>query len=118
MNANHGHDECVNEYEGRRRLNVESRAHATRNKASWTDDEDQFLVREWIHVEAKVRDEFTIAACLERTIEACRVRANLLRDRLGLARHNPPKPDDTYKGVEDDDEDRWWEPDYYTNKEG
>lgn len=104
-------------YEQRRRLNEHSRSWAKRDREPWTDDEDTFLLKEWIGVEAKHRDEITISQCLERTIEACRVRCEYLRKRYGIqvfeVTHRVETT--TYRGVMDDPDECWWDPtsDYY-----
>jgi hypothetical protein len=115
----HGHGEVVDNYAERRRVNEASRVFATRNKAPWTEDDDAFLLAEWIDVAPANRDEFTIAQCLERTVEACRVRTEIIRARLNMKGATPVAPKSEAYIAKDDDEDAWWSPSYYTrNQEG
>lgn len=108
-------EQFVDHYAERKRRNEASQAWATRSREEWTEDEDAFLISEWIHVDASDRDEVTVSRCLERTIEACRVRCEHLRVRLGIkACERPRKTTRQYLGVMDDPDDQWWSPDYYT----
>lgn len=111
------HEEEVDRYAARRRINEQSKAWALRDKAVWTPDEDEFLVSEWIQMPAGERDEVTISKILERTIEACRVRCEHLRKRLGISITCTRTTVSVYIGAEDDPEDQWWSADYYAGQE-
>lgn len=100
--------------EQRRRLNEKSKPKAVRDHEPWTEDEDEFILVEWIKRNPCDRDEATIAECLGRTIIACRRRAQDVRALHGMSnpgykKENEPK----YIGAEDDPEDQWWSADYY-----
>jgi hypothetical protein len=100
--------------ERRHRDNEASKRWATRDGEPWTEDEDAFILTEWIKVDPDARDEVTVSKCLERTIVACRRRAQEIRALLGLS--SPcftKKTEPTYIGAEDDPEDQWWSPGYY-----
>lgn len=113
-----GHDEQVNVYAMRKRRNDESRSWATRNTEPWTDEEEQFLLDEWILVPVAARDEVVISQIVERTIESCRVRCEKIRKRLGIQVHEVTAivVTDDYKGTHDAPDDQWWSPDYYTKE--
>lgn len=68
----------------RKRLNEASRFWAARNSEPWTEEEDDFLLHEWVMLDPVSRSEVECSQLLERTIEACRVRAEHIRKRLGL----------------------------------
>jgi hypothetical protein len=68
-------------YVGRQPRNERSKAWAKRDNQPWTNDEDEFLISEWINVNPEDRDEIAVSQILERTIEACRVRCEHIRKR-------------------------------------
>lgn len=111
------HDRYVDPYAERRRRNEESKSWAKRNGEPWSDDEERLLIDEWIDMPPVKRDERTISQILERTIEACRVRCEIIRARQGLTtRHVTTTTTTTrteYIGAFDDPDDCWWSPDYY-----
>lgn len=93
-----------------------SRKWARRHTEPWSKDEDEFIVVEWIKVDPNERDEVTVSQCLERTIIACRRRAQELRALMGMSAPGFKKKVETaYVGSMDDPEDRWWSADYYTD---
>lgn len=77
----------IDPYAARRDLNEASRFWATRNAQPWTDADEMVLLSEWILVEPSQRREVEVSQRLERTIEACRVRCELIRERLGIQVH-------------------------------
>jgi hypothetical protein len=102
----------------RKAMNDASKRWAKRDGQPWHDHEDEFLIEYWIDVAAKDRDEVTVSQCLERTIEACRVRCEHIRKRMGWSITVTQVMTTVYIGAHDDDEDKWWETSYYTNQEG
>lgn len=120
------------EYTERRLANDASRAWAANDGQPWTADEEDILVEYWINVEPRDREEEDISKLLERTIEACRVRCEIIRargmrtrttettttetttrgDRV-TRRVRTVTETETYRGLLDSDEDRWWDPSYY-----
>jgi hypothetical protein len=102
----------VDQYAERRRLNNISKAWAARDNEPWSNDEEDFLIEYWIDVHPKDRDEITVSQCLERTIEACRVRCERIRARLGVS-VTVVKTTRVYIGAHDDPDDCYWSPDYY-----
>ena len=90
------------------------------NGEPWTSDELAFLQQEWLGVPAAERDEFEIAVCLERTVEACRNQAHYLlhgkksgtnRTRKAKVTKTTTKTTTTtteYIGALDDPEEQWW----------
>lgn len=79
----------VDTYAERRNANELSRMWAIRDGQPWTEDEDAFLVEFWIDVAPAFRDEATVSQSVERTIEACRVRCEIIRKRLGIGSERP-----------------------------
>lgn len=81
----------------------------------WTEDEDEFIIEEWMAYDnfPGERDEETVSKILERTIEACRNRAEILRRNHGIETPNvvPIRTGKNrpYIGAHDEDGDRWWE---------
>jgi len=84
MGVNTNHREYVDDYAERRRINEESKRWADRDGERWESWEDDFLIAYWIGLPADVRDEEECSRLLERTIEACRVRTEKIRARLGI----------------------------------
>lgn len=68
----------------RRRQNEASREWATREGITWTDDECVVLLEKWVLVDPRDRDEVKVSKTLNRTIQACRTRAEKLREELGV----------------------------------
>lgn len=68
----------------RKRLNEASRFWATRNTEPWSDGDDMYILEKWIMVDPISRSEVEVSQHLQRTIEACRVRAEIIRKRLGI----------------------------------
>ena len=103
----------------RRRLNEASKHWAKRDYLAWDDAEDELIMTDWIDVDPKFRDEITVSQVLERTIEACRVRAEVLRKRYDIRVFvvEERRTTTTYVGLHDDPDDQWWSPDYYTRGE-
>lgn len=100
----------------RKTANDISKSWAQRDGEPWSSDEDDLLLTDWIGVAASDRDEVTISQILERTIEACRVRCEHIRRRLGIQVFEVTSTTTTvtkYIGVMDDPEDQWWSPEYY-----
>lgn len=106
-------EHVVNEYAHRQRLNNMSKEWAHRDGKSWTPDEDAFLVEFWIDVESEDRDEITVSQCLERTIESCRVRCEKIRKARGWSVVQVTQTTTVYRGLKDDPDDAWWDPEYY-----
>lgn len=71
-------------YAARKRLNEASRFWATRNAEAWTDSDDMYILEMWIMRDPAARSEVEVSQKLERTIEACRARAEIIRKRLGI----------------------------------
>lgn len=102
--------------------NEASREVADNDGASWTADEDAFLVAEWLAHPRAERDEFEIAAILGRTVVACRVRATYLRSGVRAPKRGTRQPrkrvtetttktttrTTEYLGYYDDPEEQWW----------
>lgn len=110
------HDEVVDTYRQRKRRNEASKAWAKRDGEPWTEEEQDFLLNEWILIDPSDRDEVTVSQILERTIEACRVRCEIIRARLGMKVRETTTTVTTktvYIGLHDDPDDQWWSPDYY-----
>jgi GNAT superfamily N-acetyltransferase len=76
--------EYIDPYAARRLLNEASKAWATRDGQPWTSEEEDYLLAYWIEVEPQYRNEVEASQLLERTIEACRVRCEIIRKRLGI----------------------------------
>lgn len=101
----------------RRRLNELSKGWAKRDGEPWSADEEDLLITDWIPFQPDERDEITISQVLERTIESCRVRCEIIRRRLGMqytVRATTTTTTVEYRGLHDDPDDQWWSPDYYT----
>lgn len=113
----------IDPYKERREANQRSASWARKRYQPWSEDDDAFLLAEWIDVPGPKRDEVLISQLLERTIESCRNRCEIIRKRLGIQvcnRADEPPEDEPkpYIGAEDDPEEAWWTPGYYThNKE-
>lgn len=96
---------------GAREANIRSRAFATRDREPWTDTDDEVLRDYWLTHPKETRDEAGIAKLLERTIEACRIRAHKLQNPEGRTFLVYRKvTEEHYIGCDDDPEDRWWDP--------
>lgn len=113
-----GGDRVVDPYRERRRRNEESKAWADHDGEPWSQDEDDFLIAEWIDIPSAARDERTISQVLGRTIEACRVRCEHIRAQYGISNRRTVEIKMTtttveYRGLMDDPDDQWWSPDYY-----
>jgi hypothetical protein len=66
-------------YKGRYQTNERSRAWAVNDGKPWSGEEDDFIWELWVHTDPAVRDEIGVSQVLERTVEACRNRAEHLR---------------------------------------
>lgn len=116
------HDRVVDTYAERKRRNDVSKSWAKRDGAAWEQVEDDLLLEEWIYKSPSERDEETVSRVLERTIEACRVRCEHIRRKLGISVVAYKETETTtttttttrYVGALDDPDDCWWSPDYYT----
>lgn len=109
-------DRMVDNYAERQRRNIESKAWAVRDGEPWEPEEDDLLLTDWILLDPAQRDERIVSQVLERTIEACRVRCERIRSRLGITvRTTTTTTTSTtaYIGLGDDPDDQWWSPDYY-----
>jgi hypothetical protein len=99
----------------RRTDNERSKVWAKRDGYAWSESDERVIIDEWISPGADGRDEEAVSRQLERTIESCRHRAELVRLRLGLSEPIPRRNRELeYKGIYDDPEDQWWSTDYYT----
>lgn len=109
------HNRMVDTYQGRKRRNEESKTWARRDGQPWTKHDEDVLIAQWIDMPPEKRDERAVSRVLERTIEACRVRCEHIRARLGtnvvMERHRTTT---TYIGAYDDPSECWWAP----NQEG
>lgn len=73
----------------RRKLNDRSKSWATRQRQSWTPEEDAVIINEWLPYPSTAdRDEEGISRKLSRTVFACQGRAEDLRELLGLTGHS------------------------------
>jgi len=73
----------------RRKLNDKSLTWATRQRQSWTTEEDAVIINEWLPKPASAeRDEVGISMRLSRSVFACQGRAEELRKLLGLTGHS------------------------------
>jgi hypothetical protein len=109
-------DRHVDQYAERKRRNVESRKWAHRDGEPWTEVEEELLLTDWVLLDPAQRDERLVSQVLERTIEACRVRCEHIRARLGITVRTTvttTKTTTAYIGLGDDPADQWWSPDYY-----
>ena len=107
-------------YEERLRRNLESKAVAEHDREPWTVDELAFLLSEFPDAKGKPDEEMALAELLGRTIEACRQRFYDTvsgRKPSSVVRKTTTTTTTTteYRGLYDDDEDRWWDPSYYGN---
>lgn len=80
-------------YEERQAANDRSRQYAHRDGQSWTDTDDAVILQQWVYPGPEKRDEAQVAKDLGRTIEACRIRAHILRGIHTGARYNK-QPED------------------------
>jgi hypothetical protein len=64
---------------GRHHRNERSRDNARNTGKPWGAYDEQYLARHWIDVPCEDRKEWEVARHLGRTIEACRVRAEIIR---------------------------------------
>ncbi len=97
--------------ERNKKANDLSKSWAHRDGEAWTPDDDEFLLEEWVKVEPAHRDEKTISQIMQRTIEACRVRAHFVRVAAGyevVHIGDAPSADKPYIGAFDEPEDCWW----------
>lgn len=82
--AGGGEDSTVKRDDRRHDENLKSKSWAKRDGVVWTDEEDLYIIDEWILKSASIRDEVEVSKHLQRTLFACKRRAEYLREVLDV----------------------------------